>query len=97
MPLLVIDLVLPPVIAEMYNQDKAGRLERTLRSISTLSGVPSLLFLTIFMLLRGQILGLVYGGYYRHGAGILMLLSAAKVATVCSGLYGLVLQMTGHH
>jgi O-antigen/teichoic acid export membrane protein len=74
MPLLVINLVLPPVIAEMYSQDKTGRLERTLRSYSTLSGVPCLLFLTVFMLL-----------------------SAAKVAAVCSGFYGLVLQMTGHH
>jgi hypothetical protein len=43
-----------------------------------MSGVPSLLFLTC-------------GAYYRHGAGILMLLSAAKVAAVCSGFYGLVL------
>jgi O-antigen/teichoic acid export membrane protein len=94
MPLLVIDLVLPPVIAEMYNQDKAGRLERTLRSFTTLSGVPSLLFLTMFMRLGGQILGLGYGDYCRHGAGIRILLSPAKV---CSGFYGLVLQMTGHH
>src|SRR5215208_6357662 len=57
MPLLMIHLVLPPVIAEMCNQDKTGRLERTLRSYSTLYGVPSLLFLTVFMLLGGQILG----------------------------------------
>jgi O-antigen/teichoic acid export membrane protein len=62
-----------------------------------MSGVPTLLFLTMFMLLGGQILRLVCGDYYRHGAGILMLLSAAKVATVCSGFYGLVIQMTGHH
>jgi hypothetical protein len=26
-----------------------------------------------------------------------MLLSAAKVAALCSGFYGLVLQMMGHH
>ena len=77
------NLVLPSVIAEMYNQDKTGRLERTLRNYSTLSGVPSLLVLTMFMLLGGQILALVYGDYYRHGAGILMLLSAAKVAAFC--------------
>jgi O-antigen/teichoic acid export membrane protein len=96
-PLLVTNAVLPPVIAELYNQDKTGWLERTLRSFSTLSGVPSLLFLKIFMLLGGQILGLVYGDYYRHGAGILILLSAAKIAAVCSGFYGLVLQMTGYH
>jgi O-antigen/teichoic acid export membrane protein len=53
----VIHLVLPPVIAEMCNQDKTGRLKRTLRSYSTLYGVPCVLFLTVFMLLGGQILG----------------------------------------
>jgi O-antigen/teichoic acid export membrane protein len=94
---LVIHLVLPPVIAEMCNQDKTGRLKRTLRSYSTLYGVPSVLFLTVFMLLGGQILGLVCGGYYRNGAGILILLSAAKVADFCSGFCGLVFQMTGYH
>jgi O-antigen/teichoic acid export membrane protein len=93
----MINLVLPPVIAEMYAQGKTGRLERTLRTISTIAGVPSAMFPTGFMLLGGPILGLVYGDYYRHGAEILVLLSAAKVAAVCSGSCGLVLQMTGHH
>jgi O-antigen/teichoic acid export membrane protein len=83
MALLMIHLVLPPVIAEMCNQDKTGRLERTLRSYSTLYGVPSLLFLTVFMLLGGQILALVCGDCYRNGAGIRILLSAAKVAAFC--------------
>ena len=94
---MVIHLGLPPVIAEMCNQDKTGRLERTLRSYSTLYSVPSLLFLTVFMLLGGQILGLVCGDYYRNGAGILILLSAAKVAAFCCGFCGLVLKMTDHH
>jgi O-antigen/teichoic acid export membrane protein len=97
MPLLVINLVLPPVIAEMYAQGKTVRLERTLRTFSTIAGVPSMVFLIGFMLLGGPILGLVYGGYYTSGAGILVLLSAAKVAAVWSGSCGLVLQMTGHH
>jgi|SRR5215217_8307771 len=77
-PLLVINLVLPPVIAEMYTQGKTGRLERTLRGYSTLSGVPSLFVLTVFMLLGGQILRVGYGDYYRQDARILMLMSAAK-------------------
>jgi O-antigen/teichoic acid export membrane protein len=93
----MINLVLPPVIAEMYAQGRTGRLERTLRTFSTIAGVPSAVFPTGFMLLGGPIWGLVYGDYYRHGAEILVLLSAAKVAAVCSRSCGLVLQMTGHH
>ena len=61
MPLLLTNLVLPPIIAEMYAQGRTRQLERTLRSFSTLSGVPSLLVLIVFMLLGGPLLALVYG------------------------------------
>ena len=61
MPLLIVNLVMPPIAAEMYAQGKTTKLERTLRTFSTLAGVPSLLVLTVFMLLGEPILGLVYG------------------------------------
>lgn len=99
MPLLIVNLVLPPVVAEMYAQGKTARLERTLRAFSTLAGVPSLLVLMGFMLLGGPILGLVYGkSIYQSATAVLVLLilSAAKLAAVWSGSCGLVLQFTGH-
>jgi O-antigen/teichoic acid export membrane protein len=96
MPLLITNLVLPPIIAEMYAQGRAVALERTLRSFSTLSGVPSLLVLTVFMLLGGPILGLVYGPGYQGAAVVLVLLSAGKLAAVWAGSCGAVLQFTGH-
>jgi O-antigen/teichoic acid export membrane protein len=96
MPLVMVNLVLPPVIAELYAQGKTIRLERTIRAYSTVAGVPSVLVLMIFMLLGGPILGLVYGDYYRSGVAVLMLLSAARVTAVWSGSCGLVLQMTDH-
>jgi O-antigen/teichoic acid export membrane protein len=96
MPLLITNLVLPPIIAEMYAEGRTAKLERTLRSFSTVSGVPSLLALTAFVLLGGPILGLVYGGYYQSGMWVLVLLSAGKVAAVWAGSCGAVLQFTGH-
>src|ERR687897_1860283 len=51
MPLLVVNLVMPPIVAEMYVQGRIARLERTLRAFSTLAGVPALLVLVGFMLL----------------------------------------------
>jgi O-antigen/teichoic acid export membrane protein len=104
MPLLLTNLVLPPIIAEMYAQGRTSQLERTLRSFSTLSGVPSLLFLIVFMLLGGPILGLVYGAKLfppgslaiHEGAIVLVLLSAGKLAAVWAGSCGAVLQFTGH-
>src|ERR671910_3309833 len=87
MPLLIVNLVLPPIVAQMYAQGQRGRLERTLRTFSTLAGVPSLLVLILFMLLGGPILGLVYsellfppGSLAIHqGAIVLVLLSAGKI------------------
>jgi O-antigen/teichoic acid export membrane protein len=99
MPLLIVNLVLPPLVAEMYAQGQTGRLERTLRTFSTLAGIPSLLVLIVFMLLGGPILGLVYGKPIYHSDTavlVLLILSAAKLTAVWSGSCGLVLQFTGH-
>src|ERR671916_2712803 len=99
MPLLIVNLVLPPIVAERYAQGKMSQLERTLRTFSTLAGVPSLLVLAVFMLLGGPILGLVYSKpIYYSGTAVLVLviLSAAKLIAVWSGSCGLVLQFTGH-
>jgi O-antigen/teichoic acid export membrane protein len=104
MPLLVVNLVLPPIVAEMYAQGQRGRLGRTLRTFSTLAGFPSLLILIVFMLLGGPILELIYGERLfpsgslaiHQGAIVLVLLSAAKLTAVWSGSCGLVLQFTGH-
>ena len=104
MPLLIVNLVLPPIVAEMYARGQTGRLERTLRTFSTLAGVPSLLVLIVFMLLGGPILGVVYGARLfppgslaiHQGAVVLVLLSAAKLTAVWAGSCGLVLQFTGH-
>jgi len=99
MPLLIVNLVLPPIVAEMYARGQTGRLERTLRTFSTLAGVPSLLVLAVFMLLGGPILEMVYSKpiYYSDTAVlVLLILSAAKLTAVWSGSCGLVLQFTGH-
>jgi O-antigen/teichoic acid export membrane protein len=101
---LIVNLVLPPIVAEMYARGQTGRLERTLRTFSTLAGVPSLLVLIVFMLLGGPILGVVYGARLfppgslaiHQGAVVLVLLSAAKLTAVWAGSCGLVLQFTGH-
>src|SRR5215208_6893664 len=99
MPLLVVNLVMPPIVAEMYAQGGIARLERTLRTFSTLAGVPSLMVLAVFMLLGGPILGLVYSKPIYHSDTavlVLLILSAAKLTAVWSGSCGLVLQFTGY-
>ena len=90
---------MPPIVAEMYAQGRIARLQRTLRSFSTLAGLPSLLVLVGFMLLGKPKLGSVYNQdiYDSNTAWlVLLILSAAKLVAVWSGSCGLVLQFTGH-
>lgn len=96
MPLMIVNAVLPPVIAELYARGERGRLERTLRPVASLAGIPALLALAAFAVAGGPILGLVYGDFYRSGALVLALLSLGKLTTVWTGSCGLTLQMTGH-
>ena len=96
MPLMIVNAVLPPVIADLYARGEKGRLEQTMRPIATLTGIPALLALGAFVVAGAPILGLVYGDFYRDGALILALLSLGKLASVWAGSCGLTLQMTGH-
>lgn len=96
MPLMIVNAVLPPVIAELYARGEKHRLEQTMRPVATLTGLPSLLALALFTIAGGPILGLVYGEFYVGGAAVLALLSLGKVAMVWAGSCGLTLQMTGH-
>ena len=96
MPLLVINTVLAPTIAEMYAQGRKRELERILRATATVAGIPAFLTLAAFILFGGPILGLVFGDYYREGATILALLSLAQLVNVWSGAGSAALAFTGH-
>ncbi len=96
MPLMVVNAVLPPVIAGLYARGETDRLEGTMRPVATIAGIPSLLALAVLLLAGGPILGLVYGEFYAAGAVVLALLSLGKLAAVWSGSCGLALQMTGN-
>jgi O-antigen/teichoic acid export membrane protein len=96
MPLTVANSVLPPLIAEMYPQGRKRELERTLRTVATVAGIPAFLTLAAFILFGGPILGLMFGDNYRGGAPILALLSLAQLVNVWSGSGSITLSYTGH-
>jgi O-antigen/teichoic acid export membrane protein len=95
-PLLVVNAVVPPLIAGMNVQGRTEELERAVRAAATLAGIPAMLALSGFVLFSGPVLELVYGDYYRAGAVVLILLSVGKVINVWAGSCGIVLTMTGH-
>jgi O-antigen/teichoic acid export membrane protein len=96
MPLQIANAVVPPLIAEMYAQGKRRELERTLRLVATVAGIPAFLALVGFLLLGAPLLGLIYGDYYRAAWTVLALLSLGQLFNVWVGSCGMVLTMTGH-
>jgi O-antigen/teichoic acid export membrane protein len=80
----------------MYAQGKKQELERMLRTVATLAGIPAFLILVGFIFLGGPILNLMFGSYYRDGAAILALLSIGQLVNVWAGSCGITLMMTGN-
>jgi O-antigen/teichoic acid export membrane protein len=95
-PLIVVSQVVPPIIAELHARGERDQLERTLRSVSTVAGLPAALVLAAFIGAGGFILSLAYGPYFRHAATVLIILSCARLVAVCTGSSGVTLMMTGH-
>lgn len=96
MPLLIVNAVVPPLIAEMYAQGKIKELETALRAVATLTGIPSLIVLGGFVFFGDSILTLFFGEYYQTGAIVLTILSVGQLANVWAGSCGLTLMLTGH-
>ncbi len=96
LPLLIINAVVPPLIAELYAQNRKQLLEDLLRALTTVAGLPASIALIALIVFGAPILEIVYGGFYREGAMILVVLSLGQLSNVLSGPCGLLLIMTGH-
>ncbi len=95
-PLIVVSQVVPPIIAELHARGERDQLERTLRGVSTVAGLPAALVLVAFIVAGGFILSVAYGPYFRGAATVLVILSVARLTAVCTGSSGVTLMMTGH-
>lgn len=97
MPLLLVNAVVPPLIAEMYAAKKHDKLQEVLRTTASVAGLPALLVLLIFAIFAGPILRVVYGEFYVSASRLLVILSVGQLVNVWSGSCALVLNMTGFH
>jgi O-antigen/teichoic acid export membrane protein len=96
MPMVIVTAVAPPLIAEMYFQGRRETLERALRGMATVTGIPALLASMACIFFAGPILGLVYTDYYTKAAAVLALLSIGPLVSVLAGCCGIMLSYTGH-
>jgi O-antigen/teichoic acid export membrane protein len=95
-PYLILQGVTPPLIAEMYAKGKKREMERTLRMVSTVAGIPAAAALVCFLFFGDSVLGFFYGPFYRQAATVLAILSAGRLVAVWTGSAGVTLMMTGH-
>lgn len=96
MPLVLVNLIVPPFIADLYARGEKGQLQRVVRATATIAGVPAFVVLTTFMLFGGPIMALVFGEPYKAAAPLLALLSVGYLVNVWTGSCGVSLSMTGH-
>ena len=95
-PLLVISAVIPPMIAELFANGSTQRLETLLRISSSISVLPAGTLLIVFFLIGEEVLGLIYGDYYRQAYQLLVILGSAQFVFVLTGPAALALAMTKH-
>lgn len=95
-PVMIINAVVPPVIAELDAQGRKPMLERVLRSASSVGSLSAVAVLGVFVVAGGPLLGLLFGDYYKAAIVILLLLSLGQVTSVLSGSCAMTLMMTGN-
>jgi len=94
-PLLITNAALAPLIAEAFGQGGAARVEKVVRVAATLASIPAVTLTIIIGLFSANILGVVFGEFYRAGSAVLVILLIGQAANVLAGPYLLVLVMRG--
>jgi O-antigen/teichoic acid export membrane protein len=95
-PLELMNMIIQPVIADLYTRGELERLQNALRGTAMLAGLPALTVLVVYMVAGQQILSVVYGETYGQGALLLAILSVGHLVNVWTGSCGQVLVFTGH-
>lgn len=95
MPLLVLNAVLGPLVAQMHAQGAGAKLERVLGATAAVGTLPGLVMLGVFLLAAEPVLRLLYGDAYAGAALCLVLLSAGQLINACCGPAATVLMMCG--
>lgn len=96
MPLLLMNMTVNPVIAELHATGGKKSLQSALRGTATVAAVPAFVVLLLYIGFSANVLEVVYGAPYRSGAPVLVILSVGMLANVWTGSCSQVLAMTGH-
>ncbi len=95
-PMAVVSGVLAPTVVHLDIQKRSTELEESVRSVSTLAGLPMLVYLLGVMLFARSLLEFVYGAYYRQAGLPAFILGVGFLIHVLTGPSGEVLLFTGN-
>lgn len=93
-PLVLVNTVLPPIIAEMNALERKGQLESTLQTAAAIAFVPAFLVTAGFAVFGQTALALIFGPFYASASAALLIISVGQLVNVISGSCGLALMMT---
>lgn len=94
-PLLMVNSILPPVVASMYAQGEVRRMGHVVQAINGLVSVPCILLLLGLIFGGRDLLGLLFGHGYTAAYGLMIVLCVGQVANMVTGSWQVVLPMTG--
>lgn len=92
-PLVIVNSVIPPIVSQLYHTSQTKEAEKLLRITATISSIPTILIVGVILVFGEQILALVYGDYYREGAGVLIILLTGQLVNSITGSPGILLAM----
>jgi O-antigen/teichoic acid export membrane protein len=94
-PMLVINSVLPPVIAQLHAAGKRNELESLVRASSGLGLLAASAVLVGVLVAGKHLLVIAFGVFYEDAFGILVWLCVAQILAIALGAWQVVLPMTG--
>jgi O-antigen/teichoic acid export membrane protein len=95
-PLIIVNQVVPPLIAAWHAGGATERLERTLRATAGLAFLLALAIAAVYVVAGRLLIRELFGAQYEDGYTILLILSAGQILQTFAGSCGFALMMTGH-
>jgi O-antigen/teichoic acid export membrane protein len=90
------DSVVAGMLSEALHRGQTDRLRHNLRLVTRWVVSAAAPIAVTILVLRREILGLLFGAAYTGGAGVLLVLSLSQLASAGLGLVGWVLMVGGH-
>jgi O-antigen/teichoic acid export membrane protein len=95
-PLIIVNQVVPPLIASWHAGRAIDRLERTLRATAGIAFLGAVAIAIAYLVVGRLIIAELFGAKYEDGYSVLLILSAGQVVQTYAGSCGFALMMTGH-